>query len=617
MTVKNNHFLFMASNDLGQICLFLNRAAWLVRDAFQHFRRRIFTIIFLSLAGISAATVGLGGLFLLARHLEKGMPIRLAGMTVIHAGNTGAILAVVALLVLMGILSGASLYYTEWLIARFAIDYRKRLLRRLLSTISDPAYDGWQAAINDIPLTFINRLSGSGTKITALALRHLLQGILPLLTFLFAAIAMIIIQPFLSGLLFPLIVCYLMPFYRMIRNVSRQSSALRAAEPKSKRKIKKAIDLVLETEVSPKQKMEMVRNGLESEEFDNAQMLFYQRKLADNRVQALNTTFFFSCFLILFAYFLLMVPSPERSWSELILFVVALRFTISGMRKVTSTIVKLSRFYPEYKTCMEFFDSVEKIRGHRIRTMKDARPLPASLPFRCGSSENGKVEKSVTVKKGQILWVIQPTPLSPGDLKAIAVWLENETRPSVDLLKNSGFHTDFQTDTPATIAEIALGQKPDGNMEKALWKEFQRLGVDSKFFVLPNGLNTTTDDASIDTLSPEAMCAVHFGLPKPDRALFMSAGPLSKLSPDFTKQLLSFPDAYYFLVTNNPKVVFRHAFSRLDESTAGIIIMNGPEIIDLGDLDWLKTNFTRISECLKQMKSGEVHTDLNLDFNDL
>src|SRR5262245_4419253 len=97
---------------------YINRLRWVALDGWRHFRLRALWIVVCNFIGVMTAASSLGGIVLYANHAERGKPLHVLGRAIHLEGNLTKIMLYGAVVALLGILSGASLYYTEWLIQR-------------------------------------------------------------------------------------------------------------------------------------------------------------------------------------------------------------------------------------------------------------------------------------------------------------------------------------------------------------------------------------------------------------------------------------------------------------------------------------------------------------------
>ena len=113
--------LTQLSGPLEQLSTYADVIGWIVRDALQHFRPRIISIILLDLVGIVSAAGAFGSVIAYVRQLTSGDTLfAIAGITIDL--NQPHILAGFALVATaFGLLSAGAQYFAHFYIARVVV----------------------------------------------------------------------------------------------------------------------------------------------------------------------------------------------------------------------------------------------------------------------------------------------------------------------------------------------------------------------------------------------------------------------------------------------------------------------------------------------------------------
>jgi len=419
-----------------QLRVYVDRVLWVTREGLRAYWPRILGVTALNTFGVLATAAVFLGVAAFARHLEKGgEPQSYLGIELAISTDAGALARSIAALALMGVLGALALYAAEWQIARIAAAYQRKCSLRLLAIAADPRFAGWQGLVDDAPRWAIQRLN-SAARITAFALRNVLRGILPVIVFIIAAAALIGVDPGLTAMLAPLVLVYLVPLYFINRGVARQQRAYKEAAPQAKRLLGEGLRLIDSGEPA-EAKLDWAAVAWDPPEHEQAARLFWKRRLANQRVQALNLVFFTVCLLGLFGFFGVKTQAPEgeRTWAEFLVFIVALRFVFYGVRQVTARLVKLSRFLPEYRAYTEFVDEAEGIRAGNARG--GAAALPDVLVFRCGRDGQWGSVPRLRMQRSQSVVVLTPHRVTHGMLEAAAVRMAGALKEPADILRRS------------------------------------------------------------------------------------------------------------------------------------------------------------------------------------
>ena len=162
-------------------------------------------------------------------------------------------------------------------------------------------------------------MTGMSVKLTAFAFRNLLRAILPFFAFVAATVVLIMVDAYLSMLLIPVIVLYLIPLYLVNRGVARQQKAYTPAASAVRGIINQGLNVAIETDTTAEEKLRCIREGAGAPEHDIAANLFWKRKLSDARVQWVNTSFFVMCLLGLFIFFGITTRTGDRTWTEFLI----------------------------------------------------------------------------------------------------------------------------------------------------------------------------------------------------------------------------------------------------------------------------------------------------------
>lgn len=446
-----------------QLRVYVNRIAWVAREGFSAYWPRILVVTALNTFGVLATAAVFLGVAAFARHLEKGgEPQSYFGIELAISTERGPLAPAIAALAILGVLGAIALYAAEWQIARIAAAYQRRCSLRLLRIAADPVYAGWQRLLDDAPRFAIQRLNTSA-RITAFALRNLLRAILPIIVFIIAMAGLIYVDAALTGLLAPVLLVYLIPLYLINRGVARQQRAYKEAAPAAKRLLGDGLRL-LDSNQPADAKTEWARHAWDPAEHDRAARLFWKRRLANQRVQALNLVFFTVCLLGLFAFFGVKTQGPEseRTWAEFLVFIVALRFMFFGVRQVTARLVKLSRFLPEYRAYSEFIDDAEALRS---LNQTPAAPLPDVLVFRCGREGRWNSAPRLRVQRGEAVIVLTPHRVTHGMLEAAAARLSGALKEPADLLRRSSLAATEESEADMIIS--TSGDGPAGEVGRS------------------------------------------------------------------------------------------------------------------------------------------------------
>jgi ABC-type multidrug transport system fused ATPase/permease subunit len=425
--------------------------AWVARDALPRYRGRVALIVLCNFLAIAAAAGALGGVMLYARHAEHGQPITLLGWTMHFSDSLASLAMFGGAIATLGVLSAVCQYATDRLILSTARQYHQTCAERALAIVSDPLCRGWQLLGEDDerPRRLAGRMLGSAARQTAFALRDMLRIMLPILTFAAALAFLVWIDWRLTLGLLPAGLVYLLPLYLINRQVTRRQREyrLRSREARGEvgRRMRERLAGIESRETASSAE---AADPLHGAAYRGALAALYARLLADRRTQMLNTAFFVACLVALLMFFGVQAREHGRPWSDLLFYVLALRFAMTSLRQTTTLIAKFSRFFPEYRAYGSFLAAAEAIRARRAESKLHPQPLPPSLSIRIGKRGLWDSPRALKVAMASqdgetavaaMLWALTPLAPDRADLEALAAALERRIDEGVDLATNALF----------------------------------------------------------------------------------------------------------------------------------------------------------------------------------
>jgi len=341
--------------------------------------------------------------------------------------------------------------------------------------------------------------------------------------------------------------------------------------------------------------------------------------IADKRVQFLNTSFFVICLFALFVFFGLVTRTHQRSWSEMLTYLFALRYAVSSLRQVTGIFIKFSKFLPEYRTYSQFVDHARRLSADRAAHRRDGRPLQGSLTIKLDGDRRWDSHAQIQFDRSTVLWVLTPDRATHFELEAIASRLGRLARPAIDLASQGAFLSRASLDAHQRVLTSALGNSPSTDLVSAFRAAVGRLGVIEQLDGLSHGLDTVAEDLEKEGLSPEAMYAIGFGhvLAQPPEVAIFAVDSLTSLDRSFVDRLLDeFKSGYVVLVDHRADAVIHPTFAAVVERVTGIVVMEGSDLIAGGDQQWFQANFKRVKRYLQSRRAVLVDEEDDLEEDD-
>ena len=127
---------------------------------------------------------------------------------------------------------------------------------------------------------------------------------------------------------------------------------------------------------------------LEAPEHFEAIELFFELRLAVQRVRLINGLFGVLCFATVLTFLTPLVTVAERTWTDLFVYIVVLRFALDAVKKATGSFTMVSRRLPEIESISEFFDAADRIGARQPlgSSRDDMDPLEPKDPSLDGDS---------------------------------------------------------------------------------------------------------------------------------------------------------------------------------------------------------------------------------------
>jgi hypothetical protein len=301
------------------------------------------TIIVMILHGLVmlGTLFSFAGIFVLVKSYARSEPISFLWIS--HTLNTRTVVIMTVIIAASGILTAWTNYYCQTYIANITVDFqRKMILESLGYMISDKAGQ-WTSYFKEHPKKALSFLINSVIRRRSILFRELLQSIMPLIVFIVSVIIMIQIDIYLFLLILPFGVLQAYPFARISLNTSRIQSEFESASIAARDELNHTFENLFNHEAGPTTKEEVLQDFVNNDILFKPKLLFLKRFLQNDKMQALNTSFFFVIVLILIIYQFLL--RSHDSWETLLIFLIALRFCLGSFRSVAGTVVHFSRFY--------------------------------------------------------------------------------------------------------------------------------------------------------------------------------------------------------------------------------------------------------------------------------
>lgn len=423
----------------GQFGRYVGALWWVVRDALPRWKWRVAAIVAGNFLGLAATVGAVGGVMQYARAAEHDHPLRILHFQIALGEGVRPLLLFGAAIAGLGLLAAACTYVTDRLILSLARQYQVACAHRALAIAADPLCRGWQIAGEHSPRAILARLSGGSSRVMGLMLRDLLRIILPTLTFIATVGFLFYVDSTLTLMLLPAAALYLLPLYLINRRVSRLQREYRERSSLARGEMSRRLRELLNSG-----RLESGVESLQREVFDGpdqrgALAALYGRLLADRRVHLLNASFFILCLVALLIFFGIQARDHARPWSDLIFYVLALRYAMTSLKQTTAMGAKFSRFFPEYSAYATFVINSRRTRIDRTSAITQSKSLPDVLTVRIGKQARWDSPRAIRIRTAQPVIILTAMSPSYADLEALALRMEQRLDEPFDLTTHAAF----------------------------------------------------------------------------------------------------------------------------------------------------------------------------------
>lgn len=580
---------------------YTGRILWIAADLLRHFPVRVFAVTSLHTLGVVIGAATISVVIVCAQQLAGDGTIASVDLPAIEEWTVVVISLIITVL---GLTSAACVYFGEWAIARLMVAYHRECERRLSRIVTDADCRGWSILIDGSAISQIVKLNGVCCRTLVLSARRLLHVVLPFIMFVVAGTVLLATDWELALVLSPLGLIYSVPLYMVNRGAAKTHRLYQAQNPPVRRKINQTLkDHVADSRLPQGERTVAADAVLDNPSYLQAGLLFFRCRLLPEKTRFLNMIFFILAIAVLFMYAGFRAGGPDWSWSRVLIFLIALRFAVSGLQQITSTFILLSRFLPDYRQYIEFVQGAEQLKQSRVASRDQAGLPEGELTLRCGAGVIAGSVKRLTVPAPGPLWVLLPWKPSMADLDGVAVRLEKRARNVRDILSVSAVHVGDRFDADSAITFIGNLNQSDRDR---LHICFDRLGVLDELAAVFDELPAGTENQAIDAtaLSREAAWALDAaGIFLDVQMVILAAAPLLRMKEPFVQRLAEvLADRYVVLVAQEPQAVLDSPLAGWSPENARVLVAGDRTMLGGGDLAWLADQREAVSKAL--MKHG-------------
>lgn len=583
---------------------------WLIVDSVWRFKGKSLLIVCAGVVGVTFQVQAVGLAVYYAGALGKGEIITLLGYEFEPRHSISLLFSCGLIILFSLLLSAGFIYFSRASSLRLRRGYEEFCSKRILLSFGSSLriWTPFNQGFSDDKV--ISTLARMDARQCGRVLWMLMNTIIPAITFLVAVGALMYINALLTLLVFILIAISVGFLYKI--NIAGVKSTT-LLEKYSGGTIKEYLQIIKQQKSTA---VPILEDELwfEKSVFSSGNIKRYMDAY-EGRLRAIESSQLVSNILIAIAVFLIMITlgssiiSKGQGWGELIIYLVALRFMLTNLGQIYRKGTSINRFYPQIRRYFQFVQNTgtPSIDGEKLpesyTVAVDGNPIEGSLG-------------SWNLSKGSCISLISPVTLNRYTLAFLTDCLLGHSQDAArNALGSMWFTTSQYGCLPGRPLRESLGFPP-GYKWQDLLNGMKGTGLEGRLKEkLPQDIEKP--------ISPDTWNQVDSDL-KYSLALLRACHSNCQwimLEETGLRSLTDITRRYFLKRLSDRIIVIVHhkditAVGKYNENIVSLI--DGTEIIALGNLDWFKENHARVEEVInkkynKVSISADSEDDIDMD----
>lgn len=576
----------------------------LLSDTFYRYRKNVALIVASSLLGVGAQVGAIAILVYYVRLLENGESVSFYVFSFLPQKNLDLLLIVAACILIALVISAFLIYYSRYHILKLGRKYEIFCSKRILAILSS----GCKIIIpkdesnhNDV---YVIKLAKSYSRYCNRVLQILLSIFFPAVTLCFAFTTVIYYNPVLTMVLIVPGLIYIIFLYRTNVEAARNSMQMENTAGGAGKEFRALLEIV---------KSALGRITGKEPWLDNYYNTGATRKHLDayeGRLRAVETSTFISNLFLAVCLFLVLLAMGGKTilqgqgWSELLVYVLALRFALVSLKQLTRLMTSINLFYPQFSRYFQFVLN----SGYMQQCLEPCERYKLIVQQNSIMSELNQME----VIRGDRIGLVLREKVERITIYPLLSGIMPEGKQAEHVIMSSAILKSNFSMLPGSFREM-LNLPEDINREQ-LVMELEKAGLgETVQNWIPKSLDTPVDDTSWNTAPRGLIMSLAF-------LSIMFSNEQWVFVEELGLRLLSKDTRDYFLRQLQDRilvVVYNDGIDNLGEYGEEIIaVVNENGLIALGDLSWFFRNLSKIQEELRTKKKENKNKDEKLDINE-
>ncbi|MDG5467683.1 hypothetical protein P9J64_05025 [Deltaproteobacteria bacterium IMCC39524] len=594
-----------AKKTFGGVQNFLNTAVWILKEGLEGRKRAFFWVFTANFLGVGTVAASFAVLIGYARYQISGKEFAFRGYSVpVPDGLEGLLFYGGAALVL-GVLSAYCVFWSQKGVYTLSAAFHKEAMVRAVSVVDFATRrTDLSSRIKFLAPQHDHRhVATVYTNYLAVSLKLLMEAIQPILIFL-VSLALLIKLYFLATLsIVPVALIYMALVYLISKKSTVIQGAYVTGFSSLNRELTKTYELLMGNG-NPNYDKATIGKIIDASNVDSVLSLFYERMLVAQRSNYVSQIFITISMVWLFLLFGSTIESNPESWTSILVFLIALRYSGASLRKVVTIAVGVSRFYPTVRVYHEFVCETE--RQSVMDSLHEEKPKLLSVNDKSSLFIDGSMPQLELVV-GQPAYLLhltgaRITPVSP-EIKRFLI--ENINQGGAGLGSNIYFHGSSDFVSTLTLLENSIGLNQGKDAVDELWQLLEEFRDVLDLERIKENLNEFIDDSLVDKIGKEAlflMLSAYVFIYKKeivviDYALF------SSFEQPFIHKYLTLLAGYKIIFTANTFPVLNKIKIYNDDSR--FIVGCDLDVIGIGDYQFLRDRVDLFNDIITGLKSDK------------
>ncbi|MGI9590844.1 MAG: hypothetical protein ACR2P8_05710 [Myxococcota bacterium] len=322
-------------------------ALWLYGDVFRRVGWRSIGLLALSALSVGARAASIATLVLFVKAQASGEAVQVLGFELPSAVTLANLLLWGGTALFFAMVTAATAFWVDHLVFRISRAYAQGLVRQLADHLASGGRLRSDDGRGERDWRSVERMLAGDFFGLVRTVTFILGIVLPLITLLVAAGALVKLEPVLTAVLLPVLPIYLIPLALLNRKLAHDAHTLQTLRPALRRNVREMLQGLAETPAPTPEARERARGYADDPLVGESIEAFRDYVLARRRVDNLRDVFQGVSLLAILLMFGAALAQDGASWAMLLTYLVALQYATKSLGKVSKFVTLTSRYLPQ------------------------------------------------------------------------------------------------------------------------------------------------------------------------------------------------------------------------------------------------------------------------------